>query len=49
MWIIVAMLLQPSTGLNRSAYVHSTACFAAFPGMTEFSERAVSQQPASAR
>lgn len=49
MWIIVAMLPKPSTGLNRSASVHSTACFEAFPGMTEFSERVVSQQPASAR
>jgi len=42
MWTIVAMLPKPSTGLNRPAFVHSTAYFAAFRGMTEFSEHAVS-------
>jgi hypothetical protein len=42
MWITVAMLPKPSTGLNRSASVHSTTYFAAFLGMTEFSEHAVS-------
>jgi hypothetical protein len=42
MWIIVAMLPTPSNGLNRSAFVHSTAYFAAFLGMTEFSEHAAS-------
>jgi len=31
------MLLTPSTGPNRSASVHSTAYFAVFLGMTEFS------------
>jgi len=49
MWIIVAMLPKPSTGLNRSASARSTASCAAFLGMTEFSKRAISYEPASAR
>jgi len=42
MWIIVVTLPKPSTGLNRSTSVHSTAYSEAFLGMTEFSDRAVS-------
>jgi hypothetical protein len=42
MWIIVEMLPEPSTGLNRSAFAHSTASCAVFLGMTGFSDRVVS-------
>lgn len=49
MWIIVAMLPDPSTGLNRFAFVYSTASCAAFLGTTESSYGVNSWQPESAR
>ena len=41
-WIIVAMLPKPSTGLNRSASVYSIDSCTAFLGMTEVSNGAIS-------